>query len=246
MSLFSSDNGFCDKKFSNESCDVSYRAKQTQLSFHLSDKNAINCFDLIHCDIWGAYRVESLCGAHYFLSIVDDASRVTWVYLMKEKSEASQLIMNFCLMVKIQFNAIVKTIRSDNGMEFISGPMKNFYGEQGIIHQTSCVDTPQQNGRVERNHRHMLNVDRALRFQADLTLEFWGECVLATTYLINRTPSSILGGKTPYEILFKIKPSYVKVFGCLCYVHNYQRQKDKFAPCSKKYMFIDYPFGKKG
>jgi len=56
---------------------------------------------------------------------------------MKEKGEASHLLRNFCLMAKAQFKANVKIIRSDNGLEFISGPMKNFYGEHGVIHQTS-------------------------------------------------------------------------------------------------------------
>ena len=138
----------------------------------------MNCFDLIHCDIWGAYHVEALCGARYFLSIIDDASRGVWVYLMKDKSEASRLVMNFCPMTKTQFTASVKMIRSDNGNEFTSGPMKRFYGEQGIIHQTSCTNTPQQNGRVERKNHHLLNVTRALRFQANLPIEFWGECLL--------------------------------------------------------------------
>jgi len=55
-------------------------------------------------------------------------------------------------------------MRSDNRSEFTLGPMKNFYGEHGIIHQTTCVDTPQQNGRVERKPRHILDVARALRF----------------------------------------------------------------------------------
>jgi len=67
----------------------------------------------------------------------------------------------------------VKVIKSDNGHEFNSGPMKQFYGEQGIIHETSYIDTPQQNGRVERKNRHVLNVAGALRFEAHLPLEIW-------------------------------------------------------------------------
>ena len=142
--------------------------------------------------MWGGYRVKSFSGARYFLTIVDDASRGVWVYLMSEKSEASQLLMDFCVMVETQFGTKVKTIRSDNGYEFTSNLMKKFYREKGIIHHTTCVDTPQQNSRVERKHRHILNVARALRFQAHLPLEFWGECVLTAAYLINRTPTATL------------------------------------------------------
>ena len=109
--------------------------------------------------------------------------------------------------------------------------MKQFFFDNGIIHQTSCVDTPQQNGRVERKHHHVLNVARALRFQAGLPLKFWGECVLTATHLINRTPSRVLKGKCPYEILHLQPPSYdhLKVFGCLCFVQIRPTSKDKFA-----------------
>lgn len=139
-------------------------AKQTQITFPISNNNALNCFDLIHVDIWGAYRVKSTCRAHYLLSFVDDASRGTLVYLLKEKSEVSQLVKDLCSMVNTQFDTKVKIIRSDNGREFTSGTMKSFYREQGIVHQTSCMDTPQQNGRIERKNRHLLNVARALCF----------------------------------------------------------------------------------
>jgi len=73
--------------------------------------------------------------------------------------------------VKTQFGKDVKIIRSDNGQEFL-GPMKQFYQQKGIIHQTSCIDTPKQNGRVERKHRHILKVARAFHFQAHLPLDF--------------------------------------------------------------------------
>ena len=107
---------------------------------------------------------------------------------------------------------------------------------------------PQQNGRVERKHRHILNVARALRFQACLPIGFWGECVLTAAYLIDRTPSKLFQGKTPYEVLFQCKPSYkdMKVFGVLCFARNNPRTKDKFASRSRKCVFMGYPFGKKG
>ncbi|XP_074266547.1 uncharacterized protein LOC141589823 [Silene latifolia] len=72
--------------------------------------------------------------------------------------------------------------------------------------------------------------------------------IIDTVYLINRTPSSIHNGKTPYEMLFQ-KPqpmSHIKTFGCLCYARNINRSNDKFAPRGRKCIFLGYPFGKKG
>lgn len=90
-------------------------------------------------------------------------------------------------MTKRQFNKDEKVVRSDNGTEFTC--LKSYFADNGILHETSCVGTPQQNGRVERKHRHILDVARALRFQAHLPITFLGECVLSAVYLINRTPS---------------------------------------------------------
>lgn len=134
-----------------------------------------------------------------------------------DKTEVKQTIHNFCKMVERQFETRVKIVRSDNGTEFMC--MRRYFAAQGIAHQTSCIGTPQQNGRVERKHRHILNVARALRFQAQLPVEFWGECVLTARFLINRTPSMLLKGKTPYEMLFQRPPKYenFRTFGCLCY-----------------------------
>ncbi|XP_074297796.1 uncharacterized protein LOC141628572 [Silene latifolia] len=144
-------------------CDVCHRAKQTRASFNLSENITSDIFSLIHCDHWGPYRVLSTCGAKYFLTIVDDCSRSVWVYLLLAKTEVTSVFMQFLSMVNTQFSKQVKVVRSDNGTEFHH--MADYFLQQGIQFQTSCVGTPQQNGRVERKHRHILNVARALLFQ---------------------------------------------------------------------------------
>ena len=113
---------------------------------------------------------------------------------MKHKSETSCLIQSFCNMIFTQFKVPIKILRSDNGLEFA---LYSFYASKGIVHHLSCVETPQQNSVVERKHRHLLAVARALRFQANLPLKFWGDCVLIATFLINIISSPLLHDLTP-------------------------------------------------
>lgn len=89
---------------------------------------------------------------------------------------------------------------------------------------------------------------RALRFQAQLPEKFWGECVLASCYLINRTSTRLLENKSPFETLFWKGPSYelIREFGCLCYGHNQWSKGDKFDSRGRKCILMGYPFGKKG
>lgn len=89
---------------------------------------------------------------------------------------------------------------------------------------------------------------RALLFQANLPIKFWGESVLAATYLINRTLSIVLDKKTPYEILFGTPPDYdhLRTFGSLCFARRISRDRDKFSERSVRCIFIGYPVGKKG
>ena len=85
-------------------------------------------------------------------------------------------------------------------------------------------------------------------FEGHLPIEFWGECALAAAYLINRTPSMILRGKTPYEVLYGVTPSYdhLRVIGCVCHIRNRDHDGDKFASRSRKCVFIGYLYGQKG
>ena len=166
------------------------------------------------------------------------------MYLLKNKSDTQFLIPEFANMVHTQFDTKIKTIRSDHGIEFY---LKQFFHSNGILHQLSCLDTPQQNVIVERKHQHILNVARALMFQSKIPLSLWGDCISIAVYLINRTPSKILGNKSPYEVLFHTPPSYDLLrFGCLCFISTLSNTRHKFAPRARKCVFLGHPYGIKG
>ncbi|XP_049398958.1 uncharacterized protein LOC125862879 [Solanum stenotomum] len=180
-------------------CSVCPLAKQTKLSFPVSSIKTSACFDMIHVDLWGPYNTPTIDGNKYFLTIVDDFSRMTWLFLLKHKSVVCVSLKEFLLFIKTQFGRSVKVLMSDNGTEFVNSVCDAMFKEMGIIHQRSCPYTPQQNGVAERKHRHLLEVTRAIRFQASIPLRYCGQCVLAAAYLINRLPSSVLNYATPYE-----------------------------------------------
>ena len=98
--------------------------------------------------------------------------------------------------------------------------MAQLYVMYGITHQKRCTETPQQNGVVERKHRHLIETVRALLFQSNLPKTFWGEYVMCAAYLINRLPFSSLNNISPYQKLFGIAPNndHLRTFGCLCFV----------------------------
>ncbi|KAJ0495203.1 putative RNA-directed DNA polymerase [Helianthus annuus] len=135
-------------------CETCHRAKQVRVPFPLSEHKTKNVGDLVHLDVWGPYKVASRDGFKYFLTVVDDYSRVVWCYLLKNKMEVFENIESFYELILTQFKKRVKIFRSDNVTEFVNSNMNNFCKTKGILHQTSCSYTPQQNGIVERKHRH--------------------------------------------------------------------------------------------
>lgn len=191
----------------------------------------------------GPYKVCTRERYRYFLTIVDDYSRATWVYLLALKSDALSVILLFDKFVENQFGVSIKIIRSDNALEFKEGECKEFFGDQGIIHQTSSVDTPQQNGRVERKHRNVLEMARALNMQVGLPLSYWGDCVLTAMHIINKLTNLVLGNVTPFEKLSDKKPTYdhLKAFGCLTMANNPTRTRDKLQARGIPCVFLGYP-----
>ncbi|KAL0438874.1 UNVERIFIED_CONTAM: Retrovirus-related Pol polyprotein from transposon RE1 [Sesamum latifolium] len=229
-------------------CDVCPISKQQRLSFPTHNTQCSNIFELIHLDVWGPYKTPSLNNCHYFLTIVDDFSRAVWVFLLQNKTQVPSRISSFLASIHTQFNTRVKIVRSDNGSEFVNTSCRTLFDSLGILHQRSCPHTPQQNGVIERKHKHLLNVARSLLHQASLPKQFWGYCILAAAYLINRLPTPVLHWKSPYETLYHKPPSldHLRTFGCLCYATNVTPHKDKFDPRASKCIFVGYNQLQKG
>ncbi|GJT62079.1 retrovirus-related pol polyprotein from transposon TNT 1-94 [Tanacetum coccineum] len=213
---------------SNLHCTICPLAKHHSLLFHESKSYASNLFELVHIDVWGPYRHTTINKCKYFLIIVDDHSRATWTYLMPSKNHAISNIKTFYFYILNHFKTTIKTIWSDNGTEFLNSSLSDFFSQHGIIHQTICPYTPQQNARVERKHKQLLEIARELKLQANFPIHFWGYCILAATYIINRLPSRAINNKSPVELLYNKPPSLdnLKVIGYRAHVH--QNTTNKF------------------
>ncbi|XP_068344010.1 uncharacterized protein [Pyrus communis] len=229
-------------------CEICHLSKSTRLSFNSSMSRTSKLFEMVHSDVWGPAPLESFDGYRYYVIFVDDFSRATWLYLLKFKSEVMDAFKDFHNLVMNHFSSQIHILRSDNGTEYTSKNMTNYLSTHGIIHQTSCVGTPQQNGIAERKNWDLLEKTRALMLQMNVPKRFWSQGVLAATYLINRLPSRVLDTKSPSEVMQNKKGnlSHLRIFGCTCYVHIQSHHRDKLDPKAVKCVFMGYSSTQKG
>ena len=122
-------------------------------------------------------NTPSLGSQRYFLIFIDDFSRMTWVYILKEKSEAFATFKKFKALVAKQKGCNIKTIRSDRGGEYTSREFKEYYKNEGIQRQLTTGYTPQQNGVSERRNRTIVEMTRTMMNEKGLPKYFWAEAV---------------------------------------------------------------------
>ncbi|KAJ9536406.1 hypothetical protein OSB04_un000419 [Centaurea solstitialis] len=197
---------------------------------------------LLHMDLCGPMKYQSLAGRKYILVIVDDFSRYTWTKFLKTKDETSSLIINFIKAVQVQLQLPVQTVRTDNGTEFKNSILKSFYNSFGITQTFSAARTPEQNGVVERRNRTLVEAARSMLAESQLPQYLWAEAVNIACYTQNRSIIHRRFGQTPYHILFGRVPSvgHFKVFGCKCFVLNETENRGKFGPKSDELVFVGY------
>ena len=230
----------------NEVCAHCISGKHSRASFLPSSYRALSVLELLHMDICGPISPQTIGGKRYFLLIVDDYSRCMWVALLKEKSEALEKFLRFKSKAEAEKGEKIKSIRSDRGGEFTSDEFKELCDRSGIKKQLTAPYTPQQNGVVERKNRTIMGLVRSMLKEKELPLELWGEAVSTCVYVLNRSSTKGVKGKTPYEKWNKRKPnvSHLRVFGSVVFVKTTGRLS-KLEDRSKCMVFLGYEAGSK-
>lgn len=233
--------------FDNSKCESCILGKHCRSVFQNSLSIYENCFDLVHSDVWTSPCL-SRDNLKYFVTFIDEKSKYTWVTLLPSKDRVFEAFVNFQTYVTNHFNAKIKVLRSDNGGEYTSHTFKAHLANHGILHQTSCPYTPQQNGVAERKNRHLMEVARSMMFHKNMPRRFWGDAVMTACYLINRIPTKVLDDLSPFEVLNKTKPNinHLRVFGSVCFVLVPRDQRNKLDAKSTRSVFIGYSTTQKG
>ncbi|KAJ9541501.1 hypothetical protein OSB04_028007 [Centaurea solstitialis] len=142
---------------------------------------------LIHMDLCGPMRVQSINGKKYVLVMVDDYSRYTWVKFLRSKDEAPEIIISVLKEVQVNLQSQVQKIRSDHGTEFKNKVLGGYLESVGIKHTFAAVRTPQQNGVVERRNRTLVEAARTMLAYSKLPMFLWAEAVDTACYTQNRS-----------------------------------------------------------
>lgn len=204
-----------------ETCTGCLMSKQTRNSFpSQSNYCAKKVLELIHADLCGPIMPATPAGNKYFFLLVDDFSRVMWVYMLKSKDEAFDAFRKFRAQIEDGPEKKIKTLRTDRGGEFMSKQFLSYCEEAGIYRQFTAPFSPQQNGVVERRNRTVVEMARSFLKEKRMPAMFWGEAVRHSVYILNKLPTRAVFGVTPYEAWSGNKPhiGHIRVFGCIAHM----------------------------
>ncbi|GJU55568.1 retrovirus-related pol polyprotein from transposon TNT 1-94 [Tanacetum coccineum] len=237
-------NGLPKLKFIKDHlCSSCELGKAKRKSFHTkTTPSSKRRLQLLHMDLCGPMRVESINGKKYVLVIIDDYSRYTWTHFLRSKDETPGVLIDFLTLVQRGLHAQVTTVRTDKGTEFLNKTLHAYFAKEGIRHETSTARTPEQNGIVERRNRTLVEAARTMLSAAKVPLFFWAEAIATTCFTQNRSLVIPRHEKTPYHIINAQKPSvkFFHIFGSLCYIvkdgENLDKMKEKGDAC----IFVGY------
>lgn len=232
-----------ERDVSKFQCFSCISGKGTRLPTHQSQVRATRPLQTIHVDLFGPTRTRSLGGNTYFLTCYDDCSRKIHLSFLKSKAETRQALIDYITLVERQLECTIRVIRSDQGGEFNSKELKQYFASKGIEHHETPADSHAQNGRVERAHLTILNSVRTLLFDSKLPDEFWAEAASYASYTRNRVPSG--PQKLVPEDVWRGQSTsltHLRPFGSRLFFRDHV-EKDKLHPRYREGRLLSYVEG---
>ena len=219
-----------------------------RLPLNKHEIQSTSMLQIVHSDVWGPAPISFLFGYNFYVVFIDNFTRFTWFFLLKQKSELFIVFKHFKNPEENQYSSKIKILRSDNSGEYVNSQFQNFCSEHVILHQTFCRHTPQKNGISKRKHRHIVETSLAVLYQSHLPLNFWSYAFSIASFLINKLPSSALNFTSPWEKVNSVSQplSALKTFDCACYPYLIPYNKQKLQPRSVECVFLGYPPLSKG
>jgi transposase InsO family protein len=159
----------------HEVCKGCTLGKYAKTSFPSRDDRAKGVLELIHSDICGPFSSPSLCGFRYYVIFIDDHSRKTWIFFMKNKDEVLSRFVKFKALVENQTSKKIKALRSNNIGEYIPNAFRDLCAKAGIRRELTAPHNPHQNGVAERTNHSIVGVAKTMLHDQGLPMFLWTE-----------------------------------------------------------------------
>ena len=241
--------GLPNISFSKGVCEGCVLGKHPREKFDTGKTHrASSPLDLIHSDLMGPFPHPSINKARYVLTFIDDFSRYTWVYLLRNKSEVFEHFEDFKALVETQSERKIKALRTDNGGEYVNTALQNLCLQSGIQLQYTVPYTPQQNGVAERKNRSLKEMASCMLHAKSLPHKLWAEALNCANYIQNSSPHRSVKDQTPFEAWSGTKPevTHLRVFGSRAWARIPSEKRKALDPQSIECIFVGYPDGVKG
>jgi hypothetical protein len=151
------------KQIDLDFCEHYVYGKQKRVRFLRVGKEKKNeRLELVHTDAWGPSQVSSLGGSNYYVTFIDDATRKTWVYCIRQKYDVFDTFKKWKALVENETGKSLKCLRSDNGGEYCSKEFDDYCSYHAIGREKIVPRTPQENGVSERMNRTIMERARSM------------------------------------------------------------------------------------
>ena len=200
---------FHEIKESDLLCEVCFLANSHRRSFSPSMNKRLFPFDLVHFDVWGPSPISTISGIKWFVAFVDDCTRMTWMYVMTNKSDVSMVFRSFSQMITTQYSFVIKVLRSNNEVNILVKNCLLFFRIKGssmkllvlILHNQIRLLRERIVISWKLLNHYILETARDLFIGAFVPKRFWPEAVTYAVYVINHMPSQVVEFRTPLQVL---------------------------------------------